>query len=192
MKDKKTDVCDAEYLQLYHSYGLLDGAFIPEKEIMELRTILRLREQHVMDAAKAIQRMQKALINMNLRIDNTLSDITGTTGMAIIQAILGGERDPKKLALYRDARCHKSKEEIEESLNGFYQQDQLFALKQALKQHEFFVGQIRECDAQIEEKLSTLPSLENNQQIQKTETIKGDLLKKNFVNHRNRLNSLLI
>ncbi len=158
MKDKKTDVCDAEYLQLYHSYGLLEGSFIPEGKIKELRTILRLREQHVMGSATAIQRMQKALIRMNLRLDNVLSDISGSTGMSIINAILRGERDPKILAKYRDTRCKKTEAEIEDSLNGFYQEDQLFALKQALEQHQFFLLQISQCDLQIQKNLSEFDS----------------------------------
>ena len=119
LKDKKTDVCDAEYLQLYHSYGLLEGAVIPEEKIAALRTFTRLREQSVADSARAIQRMQKALINMNLRLDNVLEDISGVTGMTIIRAILKGERNAKLLAKYRDKRCKKSEEEIEASLQGF-------------------------------------------------------------------------
>jgi len=153
IKDKKTDVCDAEYLQLYHSYGLLEGAVIPEKRISELRTFTRLREQSVEDSATSIQRMQKALINMNLRLDNVLSDISGLTGITIIRAILNGERDPKKLAAYRDKRCKKSEEEIEDSLNGFYQEDQLFALDRALRQYEFHLQEIQKCDVMIQAKL---------------------------------------
>lgn len=153
VKDKKTDVCDAEYLQLYHSYGLLEGAVIPEKKICELRTFTRLREQSVEDSASSIQRMQKALINMNLRLDNVLSDISGATGMSIITAILLGERDPKKLAEYRDKRCKKSLEEIEESLNGFYQESQLFALDRAYRQYEYHLLEIQKCDKMIEAKL---------------------------------------
>jgi len=159
LKDKKTDVCDAEHLQRLLSYGMLEGAFIPEKDIGELRTILRLRYQHIIDSGRAIQRMQKALIRMNLRLDNVISDISGVTGMAIIHAILRGERDPKQLAEYRDSRCSKSEKEIEEALNGFYQQDQLFSLKQALDQHQFFLSQIAECDRQIQEKLSLFTTI---------------------------------
>lgn len=153
IKDKKTDVCDAEYLQLYHSYALLEGAVIPEKKISELRTFTRLREQSVEESATSIQRMQKALINMNIRLDNVLSDISGVTGMTIIRAILNGERDPKKLAEYRDKRCKKSQKEIEDSLNGFYQEDQLFALERALRHYEFHLMEIRKCDMIIQAKL---------------------------------------
>jgi transposase len=158
IKDKKTDVCDAESLQLYHSYGLLEGSIIPEKKIAELRTYTRLREQSVADAAASIQRMQKALINMNLRLDNVLNDISGLTGMTIIQAILKGERNPKNLAKYRDKRCKKSEEEIEDSLNGFYQEDQLFALDRAVKQYEFHLSEIQKCDGMIQAKLSQFDS----------------------------------
>lgn len=154
MKDKKTDVCDCEYLQLYHSYGLFEGAIIMGKTTAELQTITRLREQSVMDAATCIQRMQKALINMNLRLDNVLEDISGVTGMAIICAILRGERAPKQLIKYRDGRCKKTVEEMEASLHGFYQDDQLFALDRSLRQYEFHRSEIQKCDAMIEAKLS--------------------------------------
>jgi transposase len=149
LKDKKTDVCDAEYLQLYHSYGLLEGSIIPERIIMEMRTYTRLREQSVSEASTSIQRMQKALISMNLRLDNVLSDLSGATGMRIIRAILKGERDPKRLATYRDKRCLKSEEEIEESLIGYYQDEQLFALERAVEEYDFHVSQMRKCDEKI-------------------------------------------
>jgi transposase len=175
MKDKKTDVCDAEYLQLYHSYGLFEGAVIPEKKIGELRTFTRLREQSVEDSGASIQRMQKALINMNLRLDNVLNDISGVTGMAIIHAIVNGERDPKKLAMYRDKRCKKSEEEIEDSLNGFYQEDHLFALDRALRQYEFHLSEIRKCDDMIQAKLSQFNNHANYKETSEDypKTVKG-------------------
>src|SRR5262249_10800611 len=125
------------------------------------RTIVRLREQSVEDSARSIQRMQKALINMNLRLDNVLSDISGTTGMTIIRAILNGERDPKKLAEYRDRRCKKSQEEIEDSLNGFYQEDHLFALDRAVRQYEFHLSEIQKCDETLQAKLSEFETHSN-------------------------------
>ena len=166
LKDKKTDVCDAEYLQLYHSYNLLEGAVVPEKQIGELRTFTRLREQSIEDAATFIQRMQKALISMNLRLDNVLSDISGATGIAIIRAILGGERDPKKLSELRDKRCKKSIKEIEDSLNGFYQEDHLFALERAVRQYEFHFAEIEKCDVMIQAKLSEFGSSPNHSETQ--------------------------
>jgi hypothetical protein len=96
---------------------------------------------------------------MNLRLDNVLNDISGVTGMTIIHAILRGEHDPKQLAKYRDPRCRKSEKEIEESLNGFYQKDQLFALQQGLEQHSFYLSQIASCDRQIQEKLSRFATI---------------------------------
>jgi len=176
MKDKKTDVCDAEYLQLYHSYGLLEGAIIPEKMVGELRSFTRLREQSVTDSAISIQRMQKALISMNLRLDNAVNDISGMTGMTIIRAILNGERDPKKLAMYRDKRCKKSQEEIEDSLNGFYQEDHLFALDRALRQYEFHLLEIQRCDEMIEAKLSQFNTHANY--VEKPEDLMEDLPKR--------------
>jgi transposase len=167
LKDKKTDVCDAEYLQLYHSYNLLESAVVPERKIGELRTFTRLREQSIEDAAISIQRMQKALINMNLRLDNVLEDISGVTGMAIIRAILAGERDPKTLAQLRDKRCKRSQEEIEDSLNGFYQQDHLFALDRAVRQYEFHLAELDKCDVMIQAKLSEFTSHVNHKDPQK-------------------------
>ncbi len=161
MKDKKTDVCDCEFLQLYHSYGLFEGAIIMDKITNELQTFTRLREQSVMDSAACIQRMQKAFINMNVRLDNVVDDISGVTGMAIIRAILNGERDPKKLAKHRDPRCKKSEEEIEDSLYGYYQEDQLFALDRALRQYEFHCSEIRKCDDMIQAKLSQFDTHRN-------------------------------
>jgi transposase len=179
LKDKKTDVCDAEYLQLYHSYGLLEGAVVPERKTGELRTFTRLREQSIEDAATSIQRMQKALINMNLRLDNVLNDISGVTGMAIIRAILDGERDPKKLSALRDKRCKKSVKEIEDSLNGFYMEDHLFALDRAFRQYQFHHAEIDKCDAMIQAKLSEFASHPNHKEAQEN-TSKGTPKKKSL------------
>lgn len=158
VKGRKTDVSDAEWLMQLHSYGLLEGAFIPETDVAELRTYLRLREQSVRMAGQSIQRMQKALISMNLRLDNVLNDISGKTGMAIIKMILEGERDPKILASLRDERCKKSEEQIEESLKGYYRKDQLFALQKALNEYEFHTSTVRDCDEQIKNQVEKFES----------------------------------
>jgi len=164
IKDKKTDVCDAEYLQMYHSYGLLEGAVIPEQKVEELRTYTRTRDTTIAEVAKSAQRMQKALINMNLRLDNVLSETTGVSGMAIIHAILSGERDPKKLAQLRDKRCKKSIEEIEDSLRGHYREDHLFALKKAVREYTFHASEVRTCDEAILAKLKEFESHANHKE----------------------------
>src|SRR5262249_41758622 len=105
---RKSDVLDCQWLQQLESYGLLQAAYRPADEIVVLRSYVRQREMLVKSAATHIQHMQKALQQMNLRLDNVVSDITGQTGMRIIKAVLGGERDAKKLGEMRDFRCHMS------------------------------------------------------------------------------------
>jgi len=102
---RKTDVKDCQWLQELHTYGLLRGAFRPEDEVCVLRSYLRQRSMLVAMASRAVQHMQKPLEQMNLKLTEVVSDITGKTGMTIIRAILAGERDPQLLATYRDKRC---------------------------------------------------------------------------------------
>lgn len=153
---RKTDVNDAQWLQRLHACGLLRASFRPGREIAALRTYLRLRERHVDYAAAHIQHMQKALTFMNMQLHNVVSDITGTTGMKIIRAIVAGERDPAQLAKLRDVRCHASVETIEASLCGNYQPEHVFALAQAVALYDFYQERIEECDMEIERSLATL------------------------------------
>src|SRR6267378_1525384 len=113
---RKSDVLDCQWLQQLHTYGLLAGAFRPPDEICVLRSYLRQKEMLTQASAQHIQHMQKALQQMNLLLHNVVSDITGVTGMKIIKAILGGERDPQVLARHRDGRCQNSSETIAQSL----------------------------------------------------------------------------
>jgi hypothetical protein len=115
---RKTDVSDAGWLRQLHSYGLLRGSFRPEAEIATLRAYMRQRERLTEYAAAHIQHMQKALMEMNLQLHHVVSDITGATGMRIIRAIVGGERDPEVLAAFRDIRCKSSMETIKAALVG--------------------------------------------------------------------------
>ena len=105
---RKTDVSDAQWLQRLHSYGLLRASFRPKGQIAELRAYVRQRERLLEYAASHIQHMQKALTEMNLQLHHVVADITGTTGMSIIRAILAGERDPKVLARLRHYSCRSS------------------------------------------------------------------------------------
>jgi transposase len=149
IRGRKSDVIDCQWLQQLHAHGLLAPAFRPEDRIVELRSYLRQRTTLIEAAAVHINRMQKALVQMNVHLHNAISDITGVTGMAIIRAILSGERDPKKLAKMRDPRCKQPLDVIEKSLQGNYRDDHLFALEQALEAYDFYQKQILACDEAI-------------------------------------------
>jgi transposase len=146
---RKTDVLDCQWLQQLHSYGLLRRSFRPCEEVCMLRTLQRDKTTLVADAGRKVQHMQKALQQMNVLIHHAVTDITGRTGMAIIEAILQGEHDPKKLAQLRDRRCKKSKEYIAEALSGNFREDHLFSLAQAYAGYQAIEKQIALYEQQI-------------------------------------------
>jgi transposase len=149
---KKTDVCDAQWLQQLHAAGLLRKSFRPALEIVPLRFLMRHRAEMVGDAAKQLQLMQKSLTEMNLKLQHVFSDIDGVSAQAIIDAIIAGERDPKKLAALRDKRCRSSVENIIEALRGEYREEYLFVLGQSQRIYR----QLREAIAACDEKLGEL------------------------------------
>lgn len=151
---RKTDVVDCQWLQQLHTFGLLQGAFRPDSKTCELRAYLRQRAMLISYAAKHIQHMQKALEQMNIKLTEVISDITGTTGMAIIRAIISGERDPQKLAALRNSRCKNNADVIAKALQGNWRQEHLFALQQAVSLFDFYQKQIEECDLQIQNHLA--------------------------------------
>jgi hypothetical protein len=154
---RKSDLLDCQWLRQLHSYGLLAGAFRPAEEILPLRAYLRQRQMLVQYAAKHIQHMQKALQQMNLRLDNVVSDITGQTGMGIIKAILAGERDARRLVEEnRHPGCRTSAAVMMQSLVGNYRAEHLFALQQAVELYEEYQTKIAACEAAIEEYLQEL------------------------------------
>src|SRR5499433_729193 len=127
---RKSDVQESQWLMKLHTYGLLRNSFRPSGEIRKLRTYWRQRNDLVQAAGRHIQRMQKALTQMNIQLANVLSDVSGVTGQAIIKAILAGERDPYELAALRNWRVKASEEEIARSLEGNWQEDHVFVLRQ--------------------------------------------------------------
>ena len=147
---RKSDIQDAQWIQTLHSYGLLESSFRPQGELIALRTLMRHRGQLLEHRAPHIQHMQKALLQMNVQLSQALSDVTGETGLAIIRAIVAGERDPQKLAGYRDRNCKKSAEEIGRALTGTWRTEHLFILRQALEMYDFYTQQVEACDAEIE------------------------------------------
>jgi len=146
---RKSDVQDCQWLQQLHSFGLLRASFRPEAELVALRAYLRQRAMLIEHRAAHIQHMQKALLQMNLRLTQVLSDLTGTTGLAIIRAIVAGEHRARKLAALRHGQCKHSEPEIAQALTGSYRPEHLFALKQALALYDSYTTQLAECDQQI-------------------------------------------
>jgi len=123
---RKTDVTDCQWLQYLHACGLLTASFRPAHRICGLRALLRHRESLIQSAAAHVQRMQKALDQMNLQLHHVISDITGMTGLAIIDAMLAGERDAAKLAALRNRRVHATVETITKALVGDYRPEHVF------------------------------------------------------------------
>src|SRR5215475_12383230 len=152
---RKTDVKDCPWLQELPTYGLLRGAFRPEDEVCVLRSYLRQRSMLVAMASRTVQHMQKALEQMNLKLTEVVSDINGKTGMAILRAILAGERDAQRLASHRDRRCKHDQATIAKALEGHWRAEHLCALQQAVEQYEFLQQQIEACEQQIEAWLQT-------------------------------------
>jgi transposase len=153
---RKSDVTDCEWLRDLHSVGLLRGSFRPTDAIVALRAYLRHRETLVQSAGTHVQRMQKALIQMNLQLPLVVSDITGVTGLRILRDIVAGQRDPQVLAQHRNYRCHASVAEIVGALTGNYRPEHLFALQQHLELFDIYQQQIAACDAAIEAHLHAL------------------------------------
>ncbi len=147
---RKTDVKDCQWIQQLHSYGLLNRCFVAEGKMKDLRGYQRLREDHLRSSSMHINHMQKALIEMNIRLTEVLSQIQGASGIAIIKAILNGERNAEKLLSLCHSTIIKNKsEQILKSLQGFYTQGGLFALKQAYDGYLFYINLIKECDEEI-------------------------------------------
>ena len=133
---RKTDMADCQWLQLLHSCGLLRGSFRPSEEVCQLRALMRECSNLIDERSRKVQRMQKALDQMNVQVHRAVTDITGTTGMDIIRAIVDGERDPLALAGLRDKRCSKSVQEFAEHLRGTWREEHLFNLSTNLQLYD--------------------------------------------------------
>lgn len=171
---RKTDVLDCQWIQQLHSYGLLSQSFIPPDDVRKLRAYVRLRETYIEDAATYINRMQKALTVMNIRLHQVIAQIQGASGMRIIKAILQGERNPHNLLLLCEERIIKNKaEDVVASLQGNYKAEHLFALQQAVECYEFFQKKINACDVQLNGHLKNITALkEKPQKINKAKPIR--------------------
>jgi transposase len=154
---RKSDVSDCQWIQYLHSVGLLKASFRPPDEICVLRSLWRHREGLVQMAAEHIQHMQKALSQMNLQLHHVLSDIVGVSGIAILDAILAGERDPAKLASLCNRRIRSSRQTVARSLEGDYRPEHLFALRQSLAAYRFYKQLMADLDLELEQNMRKLP-----------------------------------
>jgi len=155
---RKSDVSDCQWLQYLHAVGLLRGSFRPEQAVCTVRSILRHRDSLVQMASSHVQHMQKALDQMNLQLHHVISDITGVTGVAILEAILAGERNPHMLAALRDRRIKANADTIAKSLVGDYRREHLFTLGQSLEAFRHYQALIAACDREIAQYLEGFES----------------------------------
>ncbi|CAE6869558.1 IS110 family transposase ISCARN20 [Paraburkholderia aspalathi] len=147
---RKSDVQDCQWLQKLMSLGLLRAAWRPGDEVCVVRAVVRQREVLLAEQASWVQRMQKALVQMNLQLTEVLTDVMGMTGQAIVRAIVAGERDPKVLARHRNRHVKASVADIERALTGNWREEHLFVLGQALAMVDSLAQRVLECDAKIE------------------------------------------
>lgn len=157
---RKSDVLDCQWILQLMTHGLLRGAFRPADDVCSLRALVRQRGNKVRDQAKALNRMQKALVQMNIQLAQVLSNIAGVTGMSILRAIVNGERDPEVLAMLRDKRVKADHATVARSLHGNWRAEHLHALSQELAAYDFLEKQIGECDQAISFALKRLPVLQ--------------------------------
>jgi len=161
---RKTDFKDCQWLQLLHSCGLLRGSFRPSEAITRLRALQRQVANLVSERSRCVQWMQKALDQMNVQVHRAVADITGLTGMAIVRAIVAGERDPVRLAMHRHSSCHKSAQQIAECLAGNWREEHLFNLASALRLFDALEGEIATYEARLLDELVALQAPERREE----------------------------
>ncbi|HEX2396392.1 MAG TPA: IS110 family transposase [Bacteroidales bacterium] len=177
---RKSDVLDCQWILQLHTYGLLSASFQPENLTRELRSYMRHRKNLTQSYASQVQLMQKAFEQMNIKLHNVITDITGKTGQNIIKSILAGERNPTILAQLTDIHVKKSKDEIIKSLQGNWRDENLFELKQSYELFLIFKEKINECDFQIQK---VLEKIQNSSDLPK-----GSSNKIRGVYNKNRFN----
>jgi transposase len=162
IKGKKSDVQDCQWIQKLHTLGLLTGSFLPDEVTEQLRTYCRHRANLLEQVASTSKKMQKYLRLLNLRLDVVVNDVTGLTGMKIIESICKGETNPEKLASLRNGNCKKSETEIAKALQSNGRNDFMFALKHEYQMYQNLQSKIAECDIEIEFLLQNQISQDDN------------------------------
>lgn len=158
---RKTDESDAMWIQKLHSCGLLRSSFLPDEQIQKLRSFTRHRKSLIDDSGRYLLRMQKAMELMNIKLHSVISDIMGKSGRAIVEAIIGGERDANNFLGHVDARVKASPETIRKSLVGNWREEHLFALAENYEMYKFAHEKIRHCEVKIEQCLQEMAAINN-------------------------------
>lgn len=152
----KTDKADSQWLRRLHACGLLRGSFIPDEETAGLKKIWRHRQSQEEESNRVVQRIQKVLQQMNVRLDIVVTDVVGETGIRILEAILRGERDPRKLAKLRDRRVLRGEAEMEEALRGNYHEEDLYLLRENLRQYQDLQRRIRGTEEYMSQRMERM------------------------------------
>src|SRR6516164_792350 len=173
---RQSDVRDCQWLQYLHSVGLLLGSFRPAQAICATRSIWRYRQQLLSTAGQYIQHVQAALDQMNIKLHYVIDDLSGLTGRAIIEAILGGQRDPVQLARLRDKRIQAAESTIDQALAGDWRKEHLFVLQRAWESHQQIQQQIQHCDKELLEYTRELEAATQVIKPAKTMRLKAQLL----------------
>lgn len=175
---RKTDMADCQWLATLHAHGLLRGGFVPPAAIRRLQDYQRLRADHIMGAASQVQKMQQALERMNIKFHDVISDLSGVSGLKVVRAILGGQRNPEQLLELCDVQIQKKKRQrVIESLRGVWAGEHLFALQQALSVWEFYQKLVADCDRQIEVVLKDLAGPEPQAPAEEGSSVSSTLTK---------------
>jgi transposase len=161
---RKTDFSDCQWIQVLHGCGLLRGSFRPGEAITRLRAMQRQLANLVAERTRCVQWMQKALDQMNIQVHRAVTDLTGITGMAIVRAIVSGERDPVRLVVHRDRRCRKSAEEIAQYLTGNWREEHLFNLASALRLFDALEAEVASYETRMLKEVETLQPPERQQE----------------------------
>jgi transposase len=175
---RKSDVSDARWLQELHTFGLLRASFQPDNLTRSLRNHVRQRKDIIRQMTRETQHMQKAFDQMNIKLNNVIRDLNGTTGTKIITAILNGERDAEKLARHRDRRIKASKETLIKSLEGNWRDEQVFNLRLAYDHYVFLQSQLEQCDAESEKTIKRMTG--NSSSEKKTAKVQRSKNNPNF------------
>jgi transposase len=165
---RKSDVMDCQWIQELHSFGLLNASFQPDSDTRELRSYLRHRKSLTESYSKEVLHMQKAFEQMNIKLHDVITDITGKTGQLIIRDIIAGERNPEELLKHVDPNVKACKDIILKSLKGVWREEYIFQLKQAYELYLVFKTKIAECDIQIEKTLNVIEQKQNNPAVEKS------------------------